>query len=117
MSIPESLIVSRYKDLWHVEQSFRIAKSDLQARPIFHHQKNSIEAHLIIVFVSLCLIRSIESLTNLSIRKVKDQIWDILDLTIEDPLTSQKFVKRMENSGNEIAKLVQALKQGKHNTY
>lgn len=63
-------IVARYKDLWHVEKSFRIAKTDLEARPIFHHKRENIEAHILIVFVSLCLAKSIELLSKTSIKKV-----------------------------------------------
>ncbi|OGH15475.1 MAG: hypothetical protein A3E68_00600 [Candidatus Levybacteria bacterium RIFCSPHIGHO2_12_FULL_39_39] len=34
------------KNLWHVEKAFRIAKSDLEARPIFHQKRDSIKAHI-----------------------------------------------------------------------
>lgn len=115
--MPESLIVSRYKDLWHVEKAFRIAKSDLEARPMFHHQRITIEAHMIIVFVSLCVVKSIELLSGISIKRVKDQIWKILDVTMEDTLTGQKFVKRMDTLTNEISKLVENLKRKSRNTY
>lgn len=90
------LIVKRYKDLWHVEKSFRIAKSDLEARPIFHRKKESIETHLLIVFVSLCLAKSIELTTGYSIRKVRDIIWSILDIEVVDTLTNRTFSKRMQ---------------------
>ena len=93
--LPENLIVSRYKDLWHLEKSFRIAKSDLMARPIFHRKRESIETHLVVVFVSLCLAKSIELKTGYSIKKVKDMIWDILDIEFIDVLTNKKFLKRM----------------------
>ena len=49
-NIDDKLLVARYKDLWRVEQSFRIAKSDLEARPIYHRKKSSIECHILIVF-------------------------------------------------------------------
>jgi len=39
-------VIAAYHDLWHVEQSFRMTKSDLRARPVFHHQRQAIEAHL-----------------------------------------------------------------------
>lgn len=103
------LIIARYKDLWHVEKSFRIAKSDLQARPIFHHKKTSIEAHLLIVFVSLCLVKSIELVSNLSIKNVKKSIWPILDIECKDTLTNQIFVKRMNMDENPMAKLLKTL--------
>lgn len=115
--IPESLVVSRYKDLWHVEKAFRIAKSDLEARPMFHHLRVTIEAHMLIVFVSLCVVKSIELLSGISIKRVRDQIWRILDVTMEDTLTRQKFVKRMDTLTNEIAQLVENLKRKNHSTY
>ena len=103
------LIIARYKDLWHVEKSFRIAKSDLEARPIFHHKKDSIEAHILIVFVSLCLAKSIELVSNLSIKKVKKSIWPILDIEFKDTLTNQTFVKRMQVDANPMADLLKKL--------
>ena len=49
--------------------SFRMSKHDLQARPICHHQRDSIEAHLTIVFAALAVSRWTEDRTGWSIRK------------------------------------------------
>ena len=46
-----------------------MAKSDLQARPVYHHLRDSIEAHLTIVFAALAVSRRIEQQTGWSIRK------------------------------------------------
>jgi hypothetical protein len=62
-------VISAYHQLFQIEKSFRMAKSDLQARPIHHHQRDSIEAHLSIVFAALALTRWIEHQTGWSIRK------------------------------------------------
>ena len=90
------LIIARYKDLWHVEKSFRIAKSDLMARPIFHFKETSIKAHILIIFISLAISKSIELKTNLSIRKTKEIIWKIEDITLKDSLTNKQITKRMQ---------------------
>lgn len=90
------LIIARYKDLWHVEKSFRIAKSDLLARPIFHFKETSIKAHILIIFISLAISKSIELKTNQSTRKVKQQIWKIQDITLKDLLTNKQITKRMK---------------------
>jgi transposase len=45
-------VVAAYHDLYQVERSFRMAKSDLAARPVFHRLRDSIDAHLTIVFVT-----------------------------------------------------------------
>ncbi len=50
-------VISKYHDLWHVEQSFRMSKTDLRARPIFHRTRDAIEAHLTIVFTALAVSR------------------------------------------------------------
>ena len=34
--MPAGEVISSYHDLWHVEQSFRMSKTDLRARPMFH---------------------------------------------------------------------------------
>ena len=52
-----------------IEKSFRMSKSDLQARPIYHHKRESIEAHLTIVFAGLAVSRWIETQTGWSVRK------------------------------------------------
>ncbi len=46
-----------------------MANSDLQARPVYHHLRDSIEAHLTIVFAALAVSRRIEHQTSWSIRK------------------------------------------------
>ena len=52
-----------------LEKSFRMSKHDLQARPIYHHQRDSIEAHLTVVFAALAVSRWIEARTGWSIKK------------------------------------------------
>ncbi|MCT1436909.1 hypothetical protein M3G55_06440 [Brachybacterium paraconglomeratum] len=63
-------MLSSYHDLWHIEQSFRMSKSDLQARPVFHRQRDAIEAHLTIVFTALAIARFMQSKTGLSLKRI-----------------------------------------------
>ena len=53
--MPAGEVIGSYHDLWHVEQSFRMSKTDLRARPMFHHTRDAIEAHLTIVFTALAV--------------------------------------------------------------
>jgi transposase len=63
-------VISAYHDLWQVERSFRMAKTDLRARPVFHHQRDSIEAHLTIVFAALAVSRHLQDATGVSVKKL-----------------------------------------------
>ena len=62
-------VIGSCHDLWHVEQSFRMSKTDLKARPIFHRARDSIEAHLTIVFAALAVSRTDQARAGMSIRR------------------------------------------------
>jgi Transposase DDE domain len=67
--VTPEFVIGAYHQLFQIEKSFRMAKSDLQARPIYHRTRDSIEAHLSIVFAALAVSRWIEHQTGWSIRK------------------------------------------------
>jgi transposase len=62
-------VISSYRRLFNIEKSFRMSKHDLQARPIYHRKRDSIEAHLTIVFAALAISHWIENTTGWSIKK------------------------------------------------
>ena len=62
-------VIDAYHQLWHIEKSFRMSKHDLQARPIYHHLRESIEAHLSIVVAAMAVSHYIETQTGWSIKK------------------------------------------------
>jgi hypothetical protein len=63
-------VVTAYHDLWQVEHSFRMAKSDLRARPIFHRERDAIDAHLTTVFAALAVSRHLQDATGVTIKKL-----------------------------------------------
>lgn len=69
-NLDEKTIIDRYHDLWRVEKSFRITKSDLEARPIFLQLDKTITCHLIVVFAGLAISRYLEIKTGMSIHQI-----------------------------------------------
>jgi hypothetical protein len=67
--VTPEFVIGAYHQLFQIEKSFRMAKSDLQARPVYHRTRDSIEAHLTIVFAALAVSHWIEHVTGWSIRK------------------------------------------------
>lgn len=59
------LVISNYNHLWKIERAFRISKSDLRIRPIYHRKKNRIEAHICIAFVAYTIFKELERLLDL----------------------------------------------------
>jgi len=62
-------VIDAYHRLWRIEKAFRMSKHDLQARPIYHHLRESIEAHLSIVVAAMAVSHYIENQTGWSIKK------------------------------------------------
>jgi hypothetical protein len=62
-------VIGAYHQLWRIEKAFRMSKHDLQARPIYHRTRDSIDAHLTIVFAALAVSHWIEAQTGWSIKK------------------------------------------------
>jgi transposase len=76
-------VIAAYHDLWKVEQSFRMTKGDLRARPVFHHQREAIEAHLTVVFAALAVARHLQDATGTSIKKIIQALRTARSATIE----------------------------------
>jgi hypothetical protein len=76
-------VISAYHDLWQVEKSFKMAKSDLRARPVFHHQRDSIEAHLTVVFAALAVSRHLQDTTGAPIKKLVRTLRPLQSVTID----------------------------------
>jgi transposase len=104
--LPDAKVIERYHDLWRIEYAFRLTKSDLEARPIFHRLDETIQAHLVIVFAGLAICKYIENKSGMSIQKVLKLAGKVLthkvtniktgecayiQTTIEDPSIKEKI--------------------------
>ncbi len=89
-----------------MEQSFRMSKTDLRARPIFHRTKDAIEAHLTIVFTALAVARFIQDRTGLSIKSVVNQLRPLRSATIAINGIKQTFPPQVPN---ELQTIIDAI--------
>ena len=74
-------IIDMYRGLWRIEESFRITKSWLKARPVFVHNEPSVEAHFLTCFLGLLLLRILELKTDHSI-ELNRMIEDLRNLQV-----------------------------------
>ena len=84
-------VIESYHDLWHVEQSFRMSKTDLRARPMFARTRDAIEAHLTVVFTALAVSREVQNRTGLAIRNVVRQLRPLRSATVAINAAEQTF--------------------------
>ena len=83
-------VIEQYKQLWSIEKTFRISKSDLKIRPIYHHLKRRIEAHICIAFTACKIYKELERQLNdgkagLSPEKAIDILKTIYEISIRSP--------------------------------
>ncbi|MEN6487747.1 MAG: IS1634 family transposase [Smithella sp.] len=55
-----ALVIETYGQLWHVEKAFRISKTDLRIRPMYHYRRRRIEAHVLVAFVAYTIYKELE---------------------------------------------------------
>ena len=87
-------VIEHYSNLWHVEQSFRMSKSDLQTRPIFHYMEDSVKAHVLICVMALAVGKYLEQKVGQSLRRITDVLKSVTDAKIVDMVTGKTFTLR-----------------------
>ena len=88
-------VIGNYKNLWKIEKAFRISKTDLRIRPIYHRLRRRIEAHLCIAFCAYKIYKELErqlkeKKTDMSPEKAIDILKTILKITITMPYSKTK---------------------------
>ena len=122
-------IIDIYRGLWRIEESFRVTKSDLEARPVFVSREDHIHAHFLTCFIALIIARIIElkldhkysigrileSLAKSECTHMKQNyyLFDYLDEILQDIESTFQldFSKRVRTLG-EIKKILASTKKG-----
>ena len=101
--------LGRYRDLWRVEEAFRVAKCTLKTRPIFHWVPHRIRAHVLLCFMNLFLERFLELLlkrkeTPLTPDRIRYALSGVHTMTFEEPKTQK--TGKMRSSLSEDAMII-----------
>lgn len=94
-------IVENYTQLWQIEKAFRISKTDLRIRPIYHFKKKRIEAHICIAFVAYTIYKELERLlkikkTDISPKRAIELTHNMYELEYTLPDTGKKKTKYLK---------------------
>ena len=99
--LSKNKVIENYSQLWHVEKAFRISKTDLRIRPIYHRLRNRIEAHICICFSAYGVYKELERLLmknniDLSPEKAINEIKEIRQLRYILPKSKQVKTKILQ---------------------
>jgi transposase len=107
-------VINHYGHLWKIEKAFRISKTDLRIRPIYHRLRHRIEAHICIAFCAYKIYKELDrhlklAECKLSPEKAIDIANTIFRITIETPLSKIKE-SRLHLPNEEQVKLLELFK-------
>ena len=91
-------ILENYAHLWQIEKAFRIAKTDLKIRPVYHRKQRRIEAHICLNFVAYKVYKELErqlklKKSDLSAEKVIEILQSVYQIEIKNPANDEIITK------------------------
>ncbi len=113
-SLSPKQIVENYRHLWQIEKAFRISKTDLRIRPIYHYRQKRIEAHICIAFVAYTIYKELERLlekhnTGFSPKRAAELTHNMYELEYKIPNSTRfrKMILKMDGEQQTLYKAVQ----------
>lgn len=107
-------VIGNYHNLWFIERAFRMNKTDLQIRPMYHRLRNRIEGHICICFCAYVLQLEIERLlkaagSDITVDRARELVKTMYALTYTKPghTRSTKVMLRMDPQQQELYHLVE----------
>lgn len=109
---PEA-IIENYKNLWHIEKAFRMSKTDLRIRPIYHRIRRRIEAHICLSFVAYTVYKELERVLKiekyqLSVEKAAEITHNMyqMEITLPESLHYKKVLLKMDENQSQLIQII-----------
>ena len=109
-------VIENYKNLWSIERAFRMSKTDLRIRPIYHRLRNRIEAHVCISFTEYAIYKELERLlkqakSTLSIKRSVELTHNMYQITYMLPHSkhTKSNLLKMDKEQEELYNIVKFL--------
>jgi transposase len=106
-------IVDHYSNLWHIEKAFRMSKTDLRIRPIYHRLKHRIEAHICISFAAYSIYKELERVlykekSAITIERSADLTHNMyqINYTLPESKQSKSKLLKMDDEQAELYRII-----------
>ena len=111
--LKDKQIVENYKNLWHIEKAFRMSKTDLRIRPIYHRLRHRIEAHICIFFTAYTIYKELERVlykekSTLSLKKSAELTHNMYQITYTLPESkhTKSILLKMDDQQTELYQII-----------
>ena len=112
-TMSESEVIENYSNLWYIERAFRMSKTDLRVRPIYHRLKNRIDAHICICFTAYAILLELERIlkqaqSSITIDRARELTKNMYQLTYTLPESRRErtAIMKMDEDQQTIYDLV-----------
>jgi len=106
-------IIENYNNLWHIERAFRMSKTDLRIRPIYHRIRDRIEAHICISFTAYCIYKELQRIlykekSVLSVKKAAELTQNMYQIsyTLPESKHTKTRLLKMDDLQAELYQIV-----------
>jgi len=111
--LPINQIIERYNQLWQIDKAFRISKTDLQIRPIYHRLKHRIEGHICIAFTAYAIYKELERVlykekSSISVKRAANLTHNMYRLNIQLPESNylKSILLQMDQEQAELYNII-----------
>ncbi len=106
-------VIENYKNLWHIEKAFRMSKTDLRIRPIYHRLRHRIEAHICISFTAYSIYKELERIlykekSTLSVKQAAELTQNIYEMTyiLPESKHTKSVLLKMDEQQAELYQII-----------
>lgn len=109
-SLTKEEAIENYGHLWRIEKAFRVSKTDIKIRPVYHYAKRRIEAHICIAFVAYKIYKELE-------RQLKEKHSDLSPVKAIEIAKTIYSIKAVKPNSNELFEKTLLLNDEQRNLY
>ena len=112
--LSDDSVLENYRNLFHIERAFRMSKTDLRIRPVYHRLRNRVEAHICVAFTAYAVYKELERVLNeekasMSLKKASEITHNMYRITYQLP--DSKHIKstllKMDKQQSELYQIIQ----------
>ena len=112
-NLSEKEIIEQYHNLWQIEKAFRMSKTDLRIRPIYHRLRHRIEAHVCISFTAYAIYKELERVlhkekSSISVSRAVELTQNMyqINYVLPDSKYSRKILLKMDEKQEELYRII-----------
>lgn len=110
-TLNDEQIIAQYKQLWKIEETFRLMKSQLEVRPMFHWTEKTVAGHLMMSFLAFTVLRELERKVKQAgvTQSISEVIRELCELQVSQLVSGDNIYLLRSNATSLVVKIFKAV--------